>query len=411
MAGQDVSLARVSEQPPIPEQGLFEVLSKWTGRGAIWDVLAAPFDMEETVEWSAADLRYRAHRVLFERLLPALARWPDRHRRWMDLLPAARTHGNVVYDVPFSGVSWPATRIAHGWPPSAFVGREAQRGADMSLVTALRWTLENLQLVRADATRAYPGIDQPAVMQLEAAATLLKSEPLASASPLQPRRQELVALRREGAPWGAVAEVAEELRSVEASLQHLGACLLLPDDGIRWRLFHLAVLGVTLDGLRAAGCSIRSIRPLTAGDEGPSFELLDPIGRRWELWFEASGIWSSRGVRAPYAEATRGLSGNARALGADLLLISADRSALVIECKYSEFREVVARNGYYQATTYANELRSRLVKEVTSVAIGPEGVVRVPSFAETLVGMVGTAPPSAVPEIVETFLARAMTLD
>jgi hypothetical protein len=92
------------------------------------------------------------------------------------------------------------------------------------------------------------------------------------------------------------------------------------------------------------------------------------------------------------------------------LLISADRSALVIECKYSEFREVVARNGYYQATTYANELRSRLVKEVTSMAIGPEGVVRVPSFTETLVGSVGTAPPSAIRGIVETFLARAMSL-
>lgn len=115
-------------------------------------------------------------------------------------------------------------------------------------------------------------------------------------------------------------------------------------------------------------------------------------------------------MRAPYAEATRGLSGNARALGADLLLISDDRSALVIECKYSEFREVVARNGYYQATTYANELRSRMVKQVTAVAIGPEGVVRTPSFAESLVGLVGTAPPSAIPEIVKTFLAHAMSL-
>jgi hypothetical protein len=232
---------------------------------------------------------------------------------------------------------------------------------------------------------------------------LLTVEPVAAAKPLRPRRQELVALHREGAPW-AIAEVAEELRSAEASLEHLASRLLLPDDAIRWRLFHLAVLGVLLESLRDAGCIVRSLRPLSAGDFGASYEVFAPNGRRWDLWFEASGIWSHCGVTAPYAEATRGINGVSRALGADLLLIDPCHQALIIECKYSEFREVVARNGYYQAMTYATEIRTRLAPHVTSFAIGPESVVGSPSFTECLVGRVGTAPPSALPEIVQSVL-------
>ena len=283
-----------------------------------------PIGFEDHRKWSARDIQLRAHRVLFERILPHLNSWPTRLNVWIDLLPAARTHERVVRDVPFSGVSWAATRARFGWPPKAFVGREAERRADMLLVTTLRWTLDRLLRVRQDAVRAFPGIDTTVLAQLEFASGLLNIDPVASAVGSEPRNPELLALRREGAPWGAIATVAEELREVENSVAHLIERLILPDDEIRWRLFHLAVLGRLLVELRSCGCLITSLRPLSAGTGGPAYSIVDQVGRSWDLWFEASGIWSHRGVTSPYMEATQGCYGAGRALGADLMLICGD---------------------------------------------------------------------------------------
>jgi hypothetical protein len=391
----------VTAYPPIPEDGLAEVLRAWTGRGSLWDALAVPLDVEDHRKWSARDIQLRAHRVLFERIIPHLEAWPTRVNVWIDLLPAARTHERVVKDVPFSGVSWAATRARFGWPPKGFVGREAERRADMLLVTTLRWTLDRLLRVRQDAVRAFPDIGPTVSAQLDAASRLLNIDPVASASGSEPRNPELLALRREGAPWGAVATIAEELRDIENSVEHLIDRLILPDDEIRWRLFHLAVLGRLLVALRSCGCTIKSLRPLSAGTSGPAYSIVDQVGRRWELWFEASGIWSHRGVTSPYTEATRGCYGAGRALGADLMLVRGDVQALIFECKYSNDQEVVARGGYYQAMTYATETRARLVEKVTSYAIGPEGVVRFASSTATPIGVVGTSPPSGMQSIIQ----------
>ena len=386
----------MTSHPPIPDGGLAEVLSTWAGRGSLWDALATPADAGRDRPWTGADLRLRAHRVLFERLLPSLAQWPSRLSMWVDLLPASRMHARVTRDTPFSGVSWSASKIRYGWPPVAFIGHETERGADMLLATTLRWTLDRLLHVRRDAVRAFPDMAGLATPQLDAAAALLGVEPVASASGIEPRGPELLALRREGSPWGAVADVAEELGEAERSLSSLAARLLMPDDEIRWRLFHLAILGVLLRALRELGCAVTSRRPLSAGIGGPAYTVLDPAGRHWDLWFEASTIWSYHGEAPPYVEATQGFSKLSRALGADLLLIRPKKAALILECKYSPDPGFVARNGYYQAMTYASEVRSRLAEEVTSVAIGPEGVVRFPSFTETLIGKIGTSPPSGI---------------
>lgn len=392
--------------PPIPEQGLAEVLSRWVGRGSLWDVLDIPPELGAENGWSSRDLEARAHRVLLEKISEPLLRWPTRLNTWLDLLPAARTHATMTDTVPFAGVSWPKTFIRFGWPPAGFVGRQAQRDADTLLVTSLRWTLQRVLYARETAARLYPDIDVPARLQLDVARALLDSDLLAAATPSAPARQELIAIRREGAPWGAVAEVAEEFLLLDTSLDAFVGRLLIPDDEIRWRLFHLGVLGVTLQGLVAEGCKITSLRPLSAASNGPAYAVEDPAGRRWELWFEASGLWRDRGTRSPYQEATAGISGIDRSLGADIVLIHEDKCALVIECKYSGSREFVARAGYYQAMTYAAELRSRLSERVVSVGVGPEGVVSVPTFVETVAGTVGLSPPGGIPRAI----VMAMTL-
>ncbi|MER5610752.1 hypothetical protein [Streptomyces sp. NPDC002215] len=178
----------------------------------------------------------------------------------------------------------------------------------------------------------------------------------------------------------------------------------MPDDEIRWRLFHLATLGVLLSALHEAGCQITSLRPLSPKSGGPNYKVLSPRGELHLLWFEASGVWSYFGKPSPFIEATSGISQARRSNGADLLLLMPDRRALILECKYSWNQDVVARDGYYQAMAYGAEVRSRLADVVVAAAVGPESVVSVSSFTNLSIGRVGTVPPSGLTSLVNEFL-------
>lgn len=400
----DDPLARIKPTPPIPEDGLAEALGTWAGRGYLWDALAAPTDIRSERQWSRRDLVSRAHRVLLERVAPMLSVWPSRLASWIDALPAAREHSRLIYPAPFSGVSWPDTRRRFGWPPTAFVGRQAERGADTLLMTTLRWTLDYLTRVRADAIKTFPGVDIKVRDQLDAAAALLRVEPVASAPSVMPGYPEIMALRHEGNPWNSVANVADQFRAIEASVVDLAWRLIVPDDEIRWRLFHLAVLGVLLAALRTAGWVIMSRRPLGGSAAGPNYTITDLRGLSWDLWFEAAGIWDYEGERSPYREAALGVPGGGRALGADVLLIQSGNRALVVECKYSPYPDIIARDGYLQAVTYATELRSRLVNSIVSLVVGPTGVITAPGFTETCVGRIGIVPPSCLVAEINRFI-------
>ena len=390
--------------PPLPEAGLASVLSSWSGRGSLFEALSLPVDQREERRWTASDVRLRANRILLSRLDPLVKRWPRRTGQWLDHLPAAKTHARVVQSVPFSGVNWTESRRRFDWPPKAFVGKQTERSADMLVVQVLRWCTEQLSSVWFDVNRAYPDLPLDAAENVRAALALLELEPLASANPVVPARSDLIALRREGAPWGSVADVAHHFLEAEKSLHHLVFELLLPDDEIRWRLFHLAILGVVLTALKSNGCQVTSVRPLSAQSSGPNYEIRRHDGRLYHLWFEASGVWAFRGLTSPFVEATRGMKTVARNNGADLLLLDSNRNALILECKYSTNSDRVARNGYYQAVAYAAEASSRLVGRVVSVAVGPESVVPESSFSTLSVGKVGTVPPSAIEGLVTQFV-------
>ena len=180
--------------------------------------------------------------------------------------------------------------------------------------------------------------------------------------------------------------------------------VLMPDDEIRWRLFHLATLGVLLTALREAGCQITSLRPLSPKSGGPNYEVVSSRGEPYLLWFEASGVWSYFGRPSPFVEATRGIGHARRSNGADLLLLMPRRRALILECKYSWNQDVVARDGYYQAMAYSAEAQSRLADFVIGVAVGPESVVSASSFTNLSIGRVGTAPPSGLTSLIDEFL-------
>ncbi len=215
-----------------------------------------------------------------------------------------------------------------------------------------------------------------------------------------PQRPEIVALRHEGRPWFAIAGVAEEFLAIEESLRDLAWKLILPDDEIRWRLFHLAVLGVLLTELRLLGCSVLSRRPLGGISSGPNYSIIDPSGFAWDLWFESASVLTYEGEDSPFSEAAKGVPGAGRSLGADILLIQPGSKALVLECKYSANPDTVARGGYLQASTYAMELHSRLGVEVTALVVGPASVVKSVNYTNTCLGRIGIGPPAAIRDAV-----------
>jgi hypothetical protein len=404
MGEQDDEGASLTSFPPIPDAGLAAVLASWIGRGSLFEALSVPHDEREVRQWTSSDVRLRANRVLLSLLEPALRLWPKRTSEWLNYLPASRKHNRIVERVPFAGVAWAESRRRFGWPPTAFVGKEAERGADMLAVQVLRWCAERLAQIWTDSLDAQPGLQFGPTNQLESAIRLLTIEPLASASPGIPARADLVALRREGAPWGSVASAAQLLVEAERSIDYLVYQVLMPDDEIRWRLFHLAILGVLLAALRDAGCQITSLRPLSPKSHGPNYEIVSSEGEPYLLWFEASGVWSYLSKRSPFIEATSGISRAHRSNGADLLLLMPDRRALILECKYSWNHDTVARDGYYQAMAYGAEARSRLAEIVVAAAVGPESVVSASSFTNLSIGRVGTVPPSMLPSLVNEFL-------
>jgi len=379
-------------------------LSDWVGRGYLYEALSLPTDDAVDRRWSAEDIARRANRVLLSLLAPNLASWPRTSALWLDYLPAARAKVSQTRPVPFAGVNWVESSLRFGWPPSAFSGRQAERSADLMVVQVLRWCADRLiEICDASSSIQVDVEVGQSERQLEALASIRGIEPILSAEPSAPTRPDLLSLRREGYPWRGVAEVSAVLLEAQRSQDFLVHQVLMPDDEIRWRLFHLAVLGQLLFDLRAQGCTVTSLRPLSPSSEGPNYRV-QHAGAESLLWFEASGVWKYLTSRSPYAEATRGVARASKSNGADILLISPDKSALILECKYSWNQEFVARAGYYQAVAYAAETHSRLAERVVSVAVGPESVVSHASFTELSIGRVGVLPPSALSGLVRGFL-------
>jgi len=402
--------------PEVPYAGLDEVLRAWGGRGQLWDALASvgedtpnySGDPRTERRWSARDVRRRAHRVfLQQRLLGPLSNWPTRPSEWIEALPAESVRRSQTTPYPTSGVSWANTRKS-GWPPREFRGRTRSRIADSLLVTTLRWTLEVLREVWNDARAVEREIGSVVAPKVSVAFSLLDAEPMASAESVRPSASDIRSLRTEGRPWNSVASVAEALRTLDsAALIELASKLIMPDEELRWRLFHLGVFGELLAALRSIGCKATSIRPLSGGARGPSYHVSDDRERTWHLWFEGAGIWSRHDKRAPYVELTTGLIPQAQPLSPDIVLILPGEACLIVECKYYRDPVKLCRDGYLQAAAYAVELGTEVIEpgKIVSVVVGPEDVITRQSkaalFVETLAGQARILPPSKLRGLIQ----------
>ena len=356
----------------IPLDGLAEVLRGWSGRGQLYEALAAIPESDTDVAWQQLDLEGRARRILLSQIAPFLEAWPNNAVDWLHALPAQSLRQRRISDTPTTGTDWVETRML-GWPPEQFVVKERSRVADQILSTTLRWTLDQLAVIRQDAIRVERSMRDVARLQLGAALSLRGQPPLDRAEGSRPARSDIGAIARSGWPWTKLAPVADMIVSAQAAdLLAFARQHLLPDPSIRWRLFHLAVLGMLLKTLRERGASVTSLRPLSGASlPGPDY-VVELDGRRWDLWFEAAGIWRYYGQESPYQAMARSSLGYAATpLGPDILMISPGQVAYAFECKYGD-PAYIARDGYLQANAYGYELHAHHAPRVTSCVIGPD---------------------------------------
>jgi hypothetical protein len=362
----------------IPEAGLDEVLRAWNGPGQLLAAVAAVEEDEGYErEWTALDVRRRAHRVLFAEVDAFLERWPTRASEWLRALPAESYRLREVVASPAGRVSWPETFRRFRWPPEQFVTKTRRRVADELLTRTLRWTVERIGDVRLDATAVAPRIDERLAVQLDLAASLLGIPPVQDAIAVRPTATDLRAVARQGWPWTSVAEVADRIRGAESSVHEYARRLLMPSEELRPKLFHLAVLGELLTALRDRGAGIVSIRPLARTTSGPAYRI--GVGNMsWDLWFEAGAAWSHYSRQSPYLEATAVLQGQTRPLSPDVLLLRLDEAALIVECKYSANADYVGGRGISQVMAYAVESLTALAPHVISRVVAPVQALKAP---------------------------------
>jgi len=372
----------------IPPEGIAAVRSIWAGRGGLWDVVGAGDD------WGPALARRRAARIVLELLRPHLLGWPTSLTGWLDALPAQSYRQRILEPAIGAGVDWPATRRS-GWPPATFHHRRRFRVADTLLATAARWTIEGVANVVEDADK----VDSERVgaslrQRLEVARDLLSVEPVCNAAATRPSAGDLAGLRAAGRPWGSVAAAAAALLILESDPGSLAWLALDPDPALAERLFHVAVFGCLVLSLSGSGWALE----LTAlpGDptRRPVFAAKDPTGRRWDVWYEASGAWGHYDCHEPYPVAVETISGAGGALGADLALISRPGNAVLIECKFSADPGYVGRNGYEQLLAYMTEAKTGLAHTVAGVLVGPAEVIEGPTLTTTAAGPIAVTAPS-----------------
>lgn len=376
---------------PIPQTGLDHVLRAWIGRGQLVRVVNQLASEELPRNWRPEDTLLRADLMLFLQLRPLIERLPATVRQWVDLLPAQSRRRRTVADAPTGGTSWVDTRRQYGWPPSSFVIRQRDRVAHELLAMALAWTGGTVVRLARRASSIEPSAAQTVTSQIDALARVIDSG-LVDREAEEPRPSELAAVAREGAAWRRLVDVARSIRA--ASEPVLAAELLWPVPELRPTLFQLGVLGELLRELQAAGASVVGTSPLSFVGGREQFHVT--VGPRvWHLWMEAGGSWRRYGVDSQYRSLTTALRDHTRPLAPDLLLVLPGEAAFVIECKYSANADYVGRTGLAQTLLYLTDVGAALAPVAEGVVVAPDGVVGDPTSADTPVGRLGLAGPSA----------------
>jgi len=413
----------------IPVRGLEEVLTSWVLAGkvhrqealhtALGAVEGAP-DVER--EWNPEQARERCRRVLWGLLEERIGQLPTDPSVWLNALPAQVRVEQVRSSRPVRPVDWRSTvRTNRGWPGwrgwdgFEFVGRRRHRDHDSVLLSVVNWTVQELVELRSDARHL---LDRGTVHEevfgaLEALKALLPAEGRVV------ELEDIRAVERIGPPWNLLTPLSHELLRLQEDPLLYAHEVVLPDDELRWRLFHLACYGEILALLGDAGLTVASAAPLAGGARRPTHSARIGKTGRIDLWFEASGCWDyygSSGAISTYQSATKSALSGRQNLSPDCLVVRFDEgtgepeSVVGLECKYSENSNYVVRDGYLQSLGYSIEL-ARLFPVSARVGVwtvGPGSLVTgeshagVPTTSTSTPPTVGLCEPSALGRAVES---------
>jgi hypothetical protein len=370
------AVSRLAQAPfPLPQRGLYEVLSAWTGEGAVehfYETLGAIPETDGDDPEFIADRAWegeraaidRAKRVLMSVLIPALRSLPTRARAWTQALPAENRIVKSVTPVPVGAVDWTRSSL-NGWPPKEYHVRLRERSGETVLGRVAEWTTWMLAETASAATRLAPSVNAPVVQQLNALGELgrhFQPRELVGirTAPPTPTTQEVRMVARLGRPWVGLTRLTEQFlrwRHIEDLVNEL----IVPDGALVSRLFHLAVFGEMLCGFADGGCDLTAVAPLYGGSKAPAYVALVPDGRQIDIWFEASGCWRryGQGLSDPYKRAAQAAS-NAGSLSPDCLAVlltdGRPSSGLILECKSHDNPAVAGRGGYLQVVGYGAQL-------------------------------------------------------
>lgn len=410
---------------PLPERGLGEVLSAWTGEGAVDEffrtlgIIAAagegPEPLAERAWLEERAARERANRVLVGRLRPELERLPTTGQTWINALPAESRTSRIVSDRPMGSVDWVRTS-QRGWPPIEFHLKRRHRTDDSVLARVVGWVVEALLTSISDTTKLAPSLLGPVEKQVAALTALIDHPLIAEAPARRPSVQEIRAVRGLGRPWVALVPIAEYYSRLN-DVSSLASELIVPDAELAWRLFHLGCLGEVLVQLRDEGCDLTAAAPLYGGSSNPAYISLVPDGSRVDVWFEASGCWKyyAPDLDDPYRRAAASAS-RAAALSPDILLVrsfpNGSSRGLVLECKSGADAAAAARDGYLQVVAYAAQLRAMTGMPVEAWVLGRDDLFGLPTagvLEAAGIDAVGMVAGSRVSDVTSLWLAETTT--
>ena len=375
-------------EPPSFETyaGLSRVLSDWSGTGELYKAIAAASDVSIDRSWAPQEIERRAMRIVLLECAPLLSRWPKSRREWDRFLPALTVRRRSWSSSPSGRVDWAKTR-RRGWPPQSFAVRQRSRSSDQLALSVLAWTIERLSTMLREADSLPSSqIQDFAQIPSDLRATAMAASPLlaelAATDGTPPSYDDLTALRGEGWPWNAVADVGEVFRRLDREGALAIARRLIGPTGFPEVLFQLGIVGEVILACERAGANIESLRPIGLMTDGPIYRIAFPTQPAWDLWCEAGRCWEIYEVEDHLKDLAGNLRFNdgaryrSRHIRPDVLLARKGGQALVLECKFptESWNPGYVARGVYQAHFYGQQL-SPAFSSVICLAVGPDELV------------------------------------
>lgn len=394
----------------IPRAGLAELTRSWSGTGHLIDLLSHVQDDDHSIQWKRQDIVRRSNRVLLEKIEPLILNWPSTLCQWEAFLPAIALSESHTSDRLRGAVSWLHTYRKFGWPPSHYLIQTKNRDFGGVAITVMGWLSKQLKDIERDVRELSSVLVDRVAEQTRVLSQVVEEYSLHSEFAV-PDNFEIRALASAGMPWSSISRAVELIVRSKRDPEFLAYELLEPDPKMEHDLFHLAVLGYLIASLRDHDFEIIWKSILRGAQRYPHIQAIQMDGTEWDVWFEAGSVRDHYGAPpSAYQSAVKGIDYQEKSLSYDILLISPEQRALILECKWRVDPRSVGREGFHQVSSYALDVKNELAEEVWAFVVGPEELVSSVSIASEnypgLSVMLGSTPATKISDVVNRFFSE-----